>query len=80
MGWRVPSDYEFVALAGMEILEVGPPSRRRKIVAIKEYVFMSEADAKAAHKQYGGGSWVKRRKHKTRKVEMAAAKRARAAE
>lgn len=63
------SDYEWVALGGFEIIEVGPPSRRRKIVGIVEHVFMSERDAKDAAKKCGG-TWIKRRQHKTRRVEM----------
>lgn len=69
----MPGEFEYVALGGFTIVEVGPPSRRRKIVGINEVVFMSEKDARAAAKE-GGGTWVKRRKHKTRKVEMRAAK------
>lgn len=69
--------YEYVALGGLAVIEVGPPSRRRKIVGIVEHVFMSERDAKAAAKECGG-TWVKRRKHATRKVEMRRAGEAKA--
>ncbi len=68
-------DYEFVAMQGFTVIEVGPPSRRRKIVGINEIVFTSERAARDAAKECGG-SWVKRRRHKTRKVQMRAARAA----
>jgi hypothetical protein len=40
---------------------------------IVEYVFMSERDARDAAKE-GGGTWVKRLKHKGRRVQLQTAK------
>ncbi len=73
--WEMSANckYEWVSLGGFEVIEVGPPSRRRKICGIVEHVFTSERDAKDAAKA-GGGTWVKRRRHATRKVEMTQAK------
>jgi hypothetical protein len=62
--------WEWVALGGFSVQEVGPPSRRRKILGIVEHVFMTERDARDAAKECGG-SWVKRRRHVGRKVQFA---------
>jgi hypothetical protein len=62
-------EYEWVVFGGWFVVEVGPPSRRTNIMGITEYVFTSELDAKRAAKE-NGGTWAKRRRHKTRKVEL----------
>lgn len=63
------SDYEFVVFGGWDLIETGPPSRRRAVMCIVELVFTSEKDAVLAAKERSG-TWVKRRKHSTRGVEM----------
>ena len=68
------TEYEYVTLAGFMVIEVGPPSRRRNVLAISELVFTTERDARLAAKE-SGGTWIRRRKHKTRKVEMRRAKK-----